>query len=103
MADVRRSLGEGGHLRRDGLLGGAMRYVYLLQSQVDPQQTYVGSTGNLTRRLAEHNAGKCRHTRKHAPWTCVVALRFAVETKANRFEQYLKTGSGRAFANRHFR
>jgi hypothetical protein len=29
-------------------------------------------------------------------------MEFPTERKAVRFEQYLKTGSGRAFANRHF-
>ncbi|MHC4481773.1 MAG: GIY-YIG nuclease family protein, partial [Planctomycetota bacterium] len=32
-----------------------MRYVYLLQSSSHPRQTYVGSTNDLKRRLAEHN------------------------------------------------
>ncbi len=80
-----------------------MRYVYLLESMQDPEQLYVGSTNDLTRRLAEHNSGKGRHTSKFAPWNCIVALRFADEAKANDFEQYLKTGSGRAFAKSHFR
>ena len=79
-----------------------MKYVYVLQSRASPEQRYVGVTGDLRRRLAEHNARKCRHTRKHAPWTCVLALRFLDDSKADAFERYLKTGSGRAFAKRHF-
>jgi len=61
-----------------------MKYVYVLTSQSVAGQTYVGVTCDLPRRLAEHNAGKCRHTSKYAPWEC------------------LKTGSGRAFLKRHF-
>lgn len=80
-----------------------MPYVYLLQSMQDPEQFYVGSTNDLPRRLAEHNNGKGRHTSKFAPWNYIVALRFADEAKASAFEEYLKTGSGRAFAKRHFR
>jgi len=79
-----------------------MKHVYVLTSQTSPGQSYVGLTGDLQRRLAEHNAGKCRHTRKYAPWRCLVALRFAQDSKADDFEKYLKTGSGRAFLKRHF-
>jgi hypothetical protein len=39
---------------------------------------------------------------KHKPWTLVVALEFTDEALAKRFEKYLKSGSGRAFAKRHF-
>ncbi len=79
-----------------------MKYVYLLQSESSPQQRYVGVTCDLRRRLAEHNARRCRHTRKYAPWSCVVAVRFTDDAKADAFERYLKSGSGRAFAKRHF-
>jgi putative endonuclease len=80
-----------------------MRYVYLLRSLSHPDHRYVGSTQDLPRRLDEHNAGKSPHTSKFVPWTCVVALRFTDDAKADAFERYLKPGSGRAFANRHFR
>ncbi len=79
-----------------------MRYVYLLESVSFPKQRYVGSTDDLERRLAEHNAGKTGHTRKFAPWKCVVAIRFQNDKKAETFENYLKSGSGHAFAKRHF-
>ena len=79
-----------------------MKCVYVLRSGAAPDQVYVGVTGDLRRRLAEHNAGKGRHTRRFLPWTCVVALEFAQDGKAEAFERYLKTGSGRAFLKRHF-
>ncbi len=41
-------------------------------------------------------------TLHHRPWSRVVGLEFADTTIAARFERYLKTGSGRAFAKRHF-
>jgi predicted GIY-YIG superfamily endonuclease len=62
----------------------------------------VGSTGDLRRRLGEHNAGKSPHTAAHAPWKVEVALHFADDAKAKAFERYLKGGSGHAFARRHF-
>ena len=79
-----------------------MRCVYLLGSVDHPERHYVGSTGDLKRRLAEHNAGKSPHTAKYAPWKVVVALWFEDATRAEAFERYLKQGSGYAFANRHF-
>ena len=79
-----------------------MKYVYLLRSLSDPSRKYTGSTSDLNHRLAEHNAGKSPHTSTHIPWECVVAIRFADDAKAEAFEQYLKHGSGHAFANRHF-
>jgi hypothetical protein len=32
----------------------------------------------------------------------VIAIRFADDCRADAFEKYLKSGSGHAFANRHF-
>jgi hypothetical protein len=39
---------------------------------------------------------------EHMPWELVVAIEFAEERRAVAFENYLKSGSGRAFAKRHF-
>ena len=79
-----------------------MLYVYLLQSGVDPERYYVGLTTDPQRRLDEHNSGKSIHTNKHKPWHLSVCIGFADQDKARRFEQYLKSGSGRAFAKKHF-
>lgn len=79
-----------------------MKYVYLLQSISHPTRRYVGITHDFARRLAEHNAGKSPHTAKYIPWEAVLVLRFHQDTRAERFEHYLKSGSGHAFANRHF-
>ena len=53
-------------------------------------------------RLVAHNAGRCTHTARYRPWTVVAAIHLAGESTALRFERYLKSGSGRAFAKRHF-
>jgi predicted GIY-YIG superfamily endonuclease len=80
-----------------------MKYVYLLGSLSDPRQTYVGVTDDLKRRLEEHNSGKSPHTSKYKPWQIEVAIRFTNDQLASAFERYLKSGSGHAFAKRHFR
>ena len=79
-----------------------MKYVYLLQSEVNPRQRYVGASEDFRQRLKEHNAGNSSHTRKFRPWKPVVVIRFEGDRKADRFERYLETGSGHAFARRHF-
>jgi len=41
-------------------------------------------------------------TARHKPWELVASVEFASKTSAVCFERYLKSGSGRAFAKRHF-
>ena len=78
------------------------RIVYILRSDVDPSRHYVGITNNLGDRLEWHNHGPCGHTSSHRPWTVVVSMEFPNERAAVRFEKYLKSGAGHAFANSHF-
>jgi putative endonuclease len=78
------------------------RFVYIIRSLSNPERYYVGLTSNVPQRLDVHNSGGSQHTRKHRPWRLVVSLEFATERSAAAFEKYLKTGSGRAFAKRHF-
>jgi len=77
-----------------------MYYVYLLRSINSPEQTYRGYTEDLKTRLKDHNAGKSKHTAKYTPWELVSYHAFASEKKAREFEYYLKTGSGKAFAEK---
>ncbi len=80
-----------------------MIYVYLLQSIYYPNETYIGLTADLRARLAAHNAGRSPHTAKFRPWRLVTYVAFSNKEKATAFEQYLKTASGRAFANKRLR
>ena len=76
-------------------------YVYVLQSTSHPGQIYTGHTGDLSRRLREHNAGKVPHTSGFTPWRIRSATAFRDKARALTFELYLKSGSGRAFLHRH--
>jgi putative endonuclease len=78
------------------------RIVYIIRSDRDPARHYVGITNDVRARLAWHNHGPCGHTVSHRPWSFVVSMEFPTEREAVRFERYLKSGSGRAFAMRHF-
>ena len=76
-------------------------FVYILKSLITESKFYVGLTDDVGRRLAEHNAGESYATREHRPWKVICKLWFEQLDTAERFERYLKTGSGRAFSKRH--
>jgi putative endonuclease len=79
------------------------RFVYILESLGFDATYYGGVTSDVAARLAGHNAGLSPHTARHRPWRTLVVVEFDEEEPALRFERYLKTGSGREFAGRHFR
>lgn len=77
-----------------------MFYVYLIQSIHFPEERYIGHTDNLQERLETHNSGGSMYTKAHRPWKLVYFCWFENKYKAAAFEKYLKSGSGRAFANK---
>ena len=79
-----------------------MTYVYLIQSIAYPKHRYVGLTTDLRKRLAAHNEGNSPHTSRFKPWRLVTYIAFSNESAAAEFESYLKSGAGRAFANKRF-
>jgi predicted GIY-YIG superfamily endonuclease len=78
-----------------------MKYVYILES-LDSEHFYVDITDDLRTRLAKHNAGEVPHTSKYGPWRARTYFAFDDAARAVAFERYLKSGSGRAFAKKHF-
>jgi putative endonuclease len=78
------------------------RFVYILRSDSNPSRHYVGVTSDLDRRLEWHNYGPSGQTMSGRPWSPILCIEFRDERTAVRFERYLKSGSGRAFAIRHF-
>ena len=74
-----------------------MYYTYILRSQKS-KIFYYGYTEDLKRRLKEHNEGRVFATKPHCPWRLVFYAAFETTKQAKEFEQYLKTGSGKAFA-----
>lgn len=77
-----------------------MFYVYRLRSQSNPGFSYTGYTTDLKRRLTEHNGGQVTSTAKHAPYDLIFYAAFDDARTARDFEDYLKTGSGKAFARK---
>ena len=80
-----------------------IHWVYLLRSIPFPDKVYVGCTKDLDQRLAQHQAGADGgYAAKYGPWKVVVAIQFDDRVKAEKFERYVKSGSGQSFARRHF-
>ncbi len=76
-----------------------MHYIYSLKCK---DGYYVGCTDNITGRVDRHQKGNIPATADRLP--VILEFYFAVEDKykAFKFEKYLKSGSGRAFINKHF-
>ena len=80
----------------------AKRFVYIIQSLNHSEKRYIGVTSDVVARLSAHNAGQNRSTAPWKPWIIDVIIEFRTERMAVRFEKYLKSGAGHAFASRHF-
>lgn len=78
------------------------RFVYIIRSVNHPQKRYIGVTSDVATRVSAHNAGQNRSTARWKPWSVDVTIEFRTEQMAVRFEKYLKSGAGHAFANSHF-
>ena len=81
---------------------GDKHFVYVLRNADPLRRYYVGLTSDVLARLDDHNAGRCPYTVRHRPWQLHVVIEFPDEQRAIRFQRYLKSGSGREFAKRHF-
>ena len=77
-----------------------MRYVYVLRSEVDSSKRYVGITSDLKKRIKDHNSGQSAYTSKYKPWKLETYIAFSDYHRAQLFEKYLKTGSGKAFSSK---
>jgi len=73
-----------------------MHYVYVLHSTND-QNFYTGSTGDLRKRLEEHNRGYVRSTKHRRPLTLIYYEACLNKDDAERRERYLKSGMGKRY------
>lgn len=76
-----------------------MYYVYVLKSK-KIEKFYTGVTGDLKRRMKEHNSGNSDFTAWSGPYELVWYGAFSSKEKAYEFEAYLKSSSGFAFRNK---
>ncbi|MFA9289171.1 MAG: GIY-YIG nuclease family protein [Weeksellaceae bacterium] len=76
-----------------------MYFVYILKC--NDKKTYVGCCENLEERLERHNKGYVPATKSRIPVQIIYYSVFIDKYTAYNFEKYLKSGSGRAFTNKH--
>ena len=76
-------------------------YVYILQSEVNPERFYTGLTKDLRERMKRHNAGGIPRTSKWRPWTLKTYIVMSDRQRAAELEKYLKSHSGRTFVKKH--
>ncbi|MDZ7786495.1 MAG: GIY-YIG nuclease family protein [Candidatus Saccharibacteria bacterium] len=76
-----------------------MYYVYLLR--LSTGETYTGSTKDVKARLEKHQKGNVLATKGYRPIKLIYYCAFNSKRRALEFEEYLKTGSGQAFRNKH--
>lgn len=70
--------------------------VYAIKSEVR-NYIYVGMTGDLQRRMKEHNNGENRSTKAYKPFVIIYTETFETRVEARKKEKYLKSGIGKEF------
>ena len=79
-----------------------MWYVYCLHSK-EGNGYYIGSTGDLRRRLIEHHSGNCQTTSRMKVLKLVYYEASNSKADAMIREKQLKTGFGRAYLKRRLK
>jgi predicted GIY-YIG superfamily endonuclease len=79
---------------------GTVWYVYFLK--LGNGDIYVGSSNDLKRRLASHEAGQVLSTSRYLPVVLKSYVAVEDEPRARTLEGYFKSGSGKAFAKKRF-
>jgi len=67
-----------------------MYTVYILKS-INKKRYYIGCTKDVKRRLKEHNEGKTRSTKGHAPWRIVYTEEYDTSSEAFKREKEIKS------------
>jgi len=79
-----------------------MFYTYVLRS-VAKNILYIGYTGDLRRRFAEHNQSLNFSTKSGVPWELIYYEACIHEQDAKRREKYLKTNQGSRLLKRRLK
>ena len=73
-----------------------MWYIYVLKCGKDGKM-YTGCTGNLRKRLRQHEKGENSSTKNRGPFTLVYYEASSNEEDARAREKYLKSGMGKRY------
>ncbi|KXK09332.1 MAG: GIY-YIG nuclease superfamily protein [Microgenomates bacterium OLB23] len=71
-----------------------MSFVYIIKPRRN-NRYYVGSTGDIERRVLEHNEGKSLATKYARPWELMFTHKFSSTHEAQRIERKLKSFKSR--------
>jgi predicted GIY-YIG superfamily endonuclease len=77
-----------------------MWHVYILKCS--DGTFYTGCTSDMNGRFNRHNNGQVKYTSSRLPVDLIVTISFNDKYKAYDFENYLKSGSGKAFMKKRF-
>lgn len=67
-----------------------MFFVYILQSEKD-NGYYIGSTGDIDKRIEKHNKGQSKYTKSKRPWKLKYTEEYRTLSEARKREYYLKS------------
>jgi len=70
-----------------------MFIVYIIEN--GQGKLYIGQTGDLEKRILDHNELGKGYTSKFRPWKLIHSEHFNSRAEAMQREKYLKTGAGR--------
>jgi putative endonuclease len=73
-----------------------MFYAYVLKS-IGHNFYYKGHCEDISKRLAQHNAGKTKSIKAYTPFVVVYYEQFSTREEAIRRERYFKSAAGRRF------
>ncbi len=76
-----------------------MFYAYVIKNENGA--LYKGHTENIEKRIAEHNSGKTKSTRKSNSWVLVYKEPFPTREEAIIREKYFKSAAGRKFLKKN--
>jgi putative endonuclease len=76
--------------------------VYAIRRGVDGR-IYVGLTGDLVKRIREHNQGRTKSTKGFIPWFLIYNEIVETRLEARKREKYLKSGCGKEFLKSNIR
>lgn len=71
-------------------------FVYVLRS-INFERNYIGFSGNVSKRLRQHNSGKTKSTKPYLPWKILFSEEFSSKEEALKREKFLKSGKGREY------
>ncbi|MBM3155147.1 MAG: GIY-YIG nuclease family protein [Chloroflexi bacterium] len=73
-----------------------MFFLCILQSE-QADQYYIGSTKDVSTRLAEHNAGKTPSTKRYRPWRVIHTEAYCTLSEARQRERQIKSWKSPAY------